>query len=132
MVVAKKIVRHKIYFKNFFKNLNYLIKYLTNNEEKLMQIEKDFINEIKYYGIVYRYLGHAELTECKKRIIPEFNSIWVSWSKEKYNSYIETKLYGKRTRLYCNIKSCYYGIDLEAFQKFCIRNEVDDYYIKRR
>lgn len=118
-------------FQNFFEYLNSLIKYLSDNEEQLMKIEKDFIKKIKYKGIVYRYLGHGDLTECKKRINPEYNNIWVSWSKEKYNSYLETKLYGKKTRLYCNINNNYYGIDLEEFQKFCAKNKLGNYYISR-
>ena len=130
-VGRKKDSKTQNIVQKFFENLNYLIKDLSNNEEKLMKIEKDFINQIKYNGIVYRYLGHPDSIDCKKIIIPEFNNIWVSWSKEKDNSYIETKLYGKKTRLYCDIKTYYYGIDLEAFQNFCNRNKVGNYYISR-
>ena len=120
-------------FQKFFKNLNYLIRFLSNNEFKLMKIEKDFINIIRYNGKVYRFLGHSnlDLRNCKKIIKPKYNNIWVSWSKEKNNSYLESKLYGKKTRLYCDIKDCYYGIDLEEIQKFCNKNQLGNYYISR-
>lgn len=130
-VGCKKDSKTESIFQKFFENLNYLIKYLGDNEERIMKIEKDFINQIKYKGIVYRYLGHSESIGCKKRINPKFNNIWVSWSKEKYNPYLETKLYGKKTRLYCDIKSCYYGIDLEEFKEFCHINQLGNYYISR-
>lgn len=46
------------------------------------------------------------------------NDIFVSWSKNKEISYIESKLYGCMTRLYCNIPPNMVGFDLEGFQEF--------------
>ncbi len=130
-VGCKKDKSEEKIYQEFYDGLSILIDYLSDNEDKLMQIEKEFIKSIKYNGKVYRYLGYADPLKCKKKINPIFNDIWVSWSKEKYNSYLESKLYGKKTRLYCDIKDGYYGIDLENFQKYCEKVLCKECYISR-
>ena len=52
---------------------------------------------------------------ANKRVEPQYNNIYVSWSKQPQNHYIENKLYGTMTLLTCKVDEPYYGIDLEAF-----------------
>lgn len=67
-----------------------------------------------YQGKVYRYLGYKNEPETKKYIIPEYNNIYVSWSKEKQESgYFKEKLKEPITRLEYEIIGDEYGIDLE-------------------
>lgn len=105
-------------YQTFFVALYELINTLSNHKENLIFLEKQFINNIKYNGKIYRYLGHGDLKNTNIRIRPSYNDIFVSWSKEKGNTYLETKLYGKITRLYGVISADNYGIDIEKLQKF--------------
>lgn len=76
----------------------------------------DFANEALYRGTLYRYLGHGQIEgNANNKIEPQYNNIYVSWSKQPKNHYIESKLYGTMTLLTCKIDEPYYGIDLEAF-----------------
>lgn len=75
-----------------------------------------FSDDVLYRGSLYRYLGYGSAEELiDKRIEPQYNNIFVSWSKQPNNHYIENKLYGTKTLLACKISEPYYGIDLEAF-----------------
>lgn len=77
---------------------------------------KSFADEVLYRGSLYRYLGKGSAEEnTDKRIEPQYDNIYVSWSKQHKNYYIESKLYGTMTLLTCKIDEPYYGIDLEAF-----------------
>ncbi|RHU92855.1 hypothetical protein DXC11_07600 [Firmicutes bacterium OM08-11AC] len=77
---------------------------------------KSFSDEVLYRGSLYRYLGKGSVEEnTDKRIEPQYDNIYVSWSKQPKNYYIESKLYGTMTLLTCKIDEPYYGIDLEAF-----------------
>lgn len=68
-----------------------------------------------YQGVLYRYLGHSEPSDSRKCVRPQYNKIYVSWSKNKGNKYLESKLYGVKTLLACNVNYPYFGIDLSAF-----------------
>ncbi len=72
-----------------------------------------------YQGRVYRYLGHGESCndeeELNEVVLPEYNDIYVSWSKNRNSSSVKYKLYGTKVLLICDIKEPYYGIDFEAF-----------------
>lgn len=46
---------------------------------------------------------------------PEYDHLWVSWSKNEKNWYIEEHLYGAMTHLTYHIENPQYGIDLSAF-----------------
>ncbi|MCR5227170.1 MAG: hypothetical protein K6E27_08155 [Eubacterium sp.] len=80
-----------------------------------------------YSGDLYRYLGHASGTnDYYSRVEPEYNNLWVSWSKDdvRDNGYLGSKLYGSRTLLKC--KTGYMGgIDLtgwdEVFETSIVR-----------
>lgn len=77
---------------------------------------KSFSDKVLYRGLLYRYLGYGLVEEnVDKRIEPQYNNIYVSWSKQPKNHYIESKLYGTMTLLTCKVDEPYYGIDLEAF-----------------
>ncbi len=75
-----------------------------------------FADKALYRGLLYRYLGYGFVEKnADKRVEPQYNNIYVSWSKQPKNHYIEGKLYGTMTLLTCKIEEPYYGIDLEAF-----------------
>lgn len=77
---------------------------------------KSFADEALYRGLLYRYLGYGFVEKnAYKRVEPQYNNIYVSWSKQPKNHYIESKLYGTMTLLTCKVDEPYYGIDLEAF-----------------
>lgn len=79
---------------------------------------REYVNGVLYRGKIYRYLGNSGDDNYDGRIEPIFNDIYVSWSKEPTNSYIESKLYGTMTVLSAEINEPYYGIDLEGIEKF--------------
>lgn len=77
---------------------------------------KSFVVEALYRGLLYRYLGYGFVEKnADKRVEPQYNNIYVTWSKQPKNHYIESKLYGTMTLLTYKIDEPYYGIDLEAF-----------------
>lgn len=77
---------------------------------------QDLANESLYRGVVYRYLGHGSVKEnIYSKVEPQYNDIFVSWSKQPQNHYIESKLYGTMTLLTCEVSEPHYGIDLNAF-----------------
>lgn len=99
-------------FQNFFETLMKLLFKMKDSEKNY---ESKFANTLLYQGKVYRYLGYCSSRDIKKKPIqPKYNEIYVSWSKEPKNGYIESKLYGKMTWIEAEIKPPYFGIDLEA------------------
>lgn len=98
-------------FQNFFEALMSMLLLIMNDTVKPLDCEKRFANAVLYRGTVYRYLGND--TPSNRIIKPQYNNIYVSWSKKPENTYLESKLYGVKTRLYCDIKEPYFGIDLE-------------------
>ena len=98
---------------------------------RLSSLEKEFLKNIKYNGKLYRYLGNGNPINKKKIIEPIYNDIYVSWSKEEKNSYIESKLYGKMILLYCDTSNKHFGIDLERFQEFYNKTFKESFYISR-
>lgn len=100
-------------FQTFFKELMKLLLTLKNNPISTQQ-EKSIVNELLYQGEVYRYLGHGDSRKSKENIELQYNDLYVSWSKNPQNNYLESKLYGKKLWIHGNIQNSYYGIDLEA------------------
>ena len=99
-------------FQNFFETLMKLLFKMKDSEKNY---ESKFANTLLYQGKVYRYLGYCSSRDIKKKPIqPKYNEIYVSWSKEPKNGYIESKLYGKMTWIEAEIKPPYFGIDLET------------------
>ena len=117
-------------YQNFFEAFNNLIYYFEENIDKLNYLEKDFLEKVAFRGNVYRLLGsNNHLNNSKIR--PLFNTIFVSWSKNKENFYLESKLYGPITRLYCQIEKPNFGIDIEGFTDFYHHHISDDVMIAR-
>lgn len=108
----KKPVKFKNAFQQFFISLYDLLIVMKNSDNKNLN---NFANRALYQGTVYRYIGYTRHTKINKGIVPEYNDIYVSWSKNSKNSYIESKLNGTITHMTCNIFGDVYGIDLSAF-----------------
>lgn len=110
-------------FQTFFVELYDLL--LSGRNCKILELRK-MANSALYQGVVYRYLGHSadDLCDGKHKIVvsPEYNDIYVSWSKNTEINTVPSKLYGPQTLLTCEIKESFYGIDLEPFG-VCKSNE---------
>lgn len=120
-------------FQEFFITLISLVNCFNENKTKCLRQEIEFLKSIKYKGTIYRVLGYSNCLDKNKNknIIPKYNDIYVSWSKNKDNSYLDSKLYGKKTRLIAVIDKDKFGIDLENFEEF-IENIYDEkFYISR-
>lgn len=87
----------------------------------LLEMEKEKwnpeIRKMLYQGTVYRVLGSGYSKDKYKQIVPQYNSYYVSWSKNKDipTAYMQSKLYGPLTKIEAEITGDYYGIDLTAF-----------------
>ena len=112
----------KTCFQKFFNAFYGLLIVMKNSKEKQFV---DFANKCLYQGIVYRYLGNSGSQHKSKKIKPQYNDIYVSWSKNPTNQYIESKLYGIMTIITCNISGSYYGIDLTAFKNISRGEEAE-------
>ena len=96
-------------FQKFFEALMTLLLNMRQDKDKDVRA---LAESLLYRGTVYRYLGHS--SPSSDTVEPIYDDIYVSWSKTKINTYIESKLYGPITRLTCEIQSPLYGIDLEV------------------
>lgn len=96
-------------FQGFFTELMNLLILMKNSEK---DYEVRVAKAMLYQGTIYRYLGHNH--PSKKVVIPQYNEIYVSWSKKPENDYIESKLYGPVTWMSCEIAESLYGIDLDV------------------
>lgn len=99
-------------FQNFFEAL---YKFLIVCQEIDYYNLQQFAKRALFRGTLYRYLGHGSIKDSNSVVEPEYNDIYVSWSKHLKNSYIQSKLYGTITLLTCKVDEPYYGIDLDAF-----------------
>jgi len=64
-------------------------------------------------------------------VTPEYNDIYVSWSKSERNYYIESKLYGPMTWMKAEIRNPYFGIDIQGFEDWCQEWLGDSSFITR-
>jgi hypothetical protein len=96
-------------FQLFFEELMQLLLVMKNSHKAF---EANVANAMLYRGKVYRYLGNGFPTE--EVVTPIYDNIYVSWSTEPTNYYIESKLYGNITWLACEISAPLYGINLDA------------------
>lgn len=101
-------------FQNFFNSLYELLCNLRKCSNIKM---KSFAKNALYKGTLYRYLGNLKSIEDIK-----YNDIWVSWSKNKYNSYFEEKITNGKIIVTCKTKDKY-GIDLTVFGVSCNNEE---------
>lgn len=105
-------------FQAFFEALYDFLLFCQRCDNSLSQSLKKFADSALYRGTVYRYLGHCSNVNnnAESKIEPEYNNVYVSWSKKPNNRYIQSKLSGIKTLLTCVISEPLYGIDLEAFE----------------
>lgn len=104
----RRVSKH---FHCFFSAFYDFLIYCKNSSNKRLN---DFAQNGLYQGTIYRYLGYAS-SGCTGYVIPEYDNIYVSWSKNYYPSHtILEKLDSYITKLECNISGDYYDIDLEG------------------
>lgn len=98
----------------FYETLyDFLVICSKSNKRKLVNFSKNLL----YKGTVYRYLGYSYHSSTSDKYIDiQYNNIYVSWSKNKNNNDIERQLYGKITRLTCEISDGIFGIDLSNLE----------------
>lgn len=99
-------------FQRFFEALYDFLLFCKNIDNPALN---KIAEESLYKGTLYRYLGHGISKNANQEIIPEYNGIYVSWSKSPDNAYLQSKLYGIKILLTCECDDTYYGIDLEYF-----------------
>lgn len=103
-------------FQVFFETLYDFLLFCQREDKSFLHPLKDLADAALYRGTIYRYLGHCSVdNDMESKVEPEYNGIYVSWSKKSNNHYIQSKLYGTKTLMTCLISEPYYGIDLEAF-----------------
>ena len=113
----KKNKRTEMVFQNFFETFVGLIGYINFFEKKMSDTEKQLANMTVYNGVLYRYLGSS--SPCNKECVEiEYNDIYVSWSKNEQNDYIESKLYGPLLWIKAQTLPFDFAIDLEGVDKF--------------
>lgn len=108
----KKPKAFKLAFQQFFTSFYDFLLVLKNSDDPCL---KEAGSVSLYQGKVYRYIGYIRCTNINRPLLPEYNDIYVSWSKNPRNEYIESKLNGTMTVLECDISGNYFGIDLTAF-----------------
>lgn len=103
-------------FQRFFEALYDFLLFCQKEDNSFLHRLKGLADDALYRGTIYRYLGHCSGDkDTERKVEPEYNSIYVSWSKNQNNHYIQSKLYGTKTLLTCVISEPFYGIDLDAF-----------------
>lgn len=103
-------------FQRFFEALYKYLIFCRDEDHSFCQLLKNLSDKALYQGVLYRYLGHGSSNiDIDTRVEPEYNNVFVSWSKNLTNYYFENKLYGVMTVLTCEVTDSYYGIDLSAF-----------------
>ena len=94
-------------FQAFFVELMQLLLCMKDSG---LHFEESVANAMLYRGLVHRYLGKSYPSD--EVVVPCYDGIYVSWSKQDGNSYLVSKLYGPITKLTCEIAEPMYGIDL--------------------
>lgn len=113
-VGQKKSKRLENTYQRFFSSLMSFLLFIKDNSKKMNSDEVMLSKQCLFKGVVYRYLGSC-FSSNRKTVEPKYNEIYVSWSKNPENSYLESKLYGPITWLKCEISEPYNGIDLKCF-----------------
>ena len=98
-------------FQSFFEELMQLLLFMKDSG---FIFEERVANAMLYRGTVYRYLGKSYPSD--EVVVPYYDGIYVSWSKEAGNSYLLSKLYGPVTEIICEIAEPMYGIDLDILE----------------
>lgn len=116
-VGCKKDKKTENVFQKFFEALYSLIGYIQYFEKIMSTDEIEFAALVTYSGAIYRYLGSSDSAN-KVCVEIEYNNIYVSWSKNEKNSYIESKLYGPCLLVQAETSPFDYAIDLEGIDIF--------------
>ena len=106
-------------FQSFFEELMQLLLFMKDSG---FTFEERVANAMLYRGTVYRYLGKSYPSD--EVVVPYYDGIYVSWSKEAGNSYLLSKLYGPVTEIICEIAEPMYGIDLDILE--CTRGNEQE------
>lgn len=109
----------KMAFQSFFEELVQLLLFMKDSG---MLFEKRVANAMLYRGNVYRYLGKNYPSD--EVIVPCYDGVYVSWSKQDGNSYLLSKLYGPVTKITCEIAEPLYDIDLDILE--CTRGNEQE------
>ena len=109
----------KMAFQAFFEELMQLLLFMKDSG---LPFEEWVANAMLYRGTVYRYLGKNYLSD--EVVVPCYDGVYVSWSKQDGNSYLLSKLYGPVTKLTCEIAEPMYGIDLDILE--CTRGNEQE------
>ena len=109
----------KMAFQAFFEEFMQLLLFMKDSG---LPFEERVANAMLYRGTVYRYLGQNYPTD--EVVIPHYDGIYVSWSKQDGNSYLLSKLYGPVTKITCEIAEPMYGIDLDILE--CTRGNEQE------
>ena len=108
--------KDKRYIKSFQMFFDELMDFTLACKDSDNEDLQELAEMVLFKGTLYRYLGYAsDLIDPSTKIEPRYDNIYVSWSKNKRNSYIEQKLRGIMTLLTCEVKEPYYGLDLTPF-----------------
>lgn len=109
----------KMAFQAFFEEFMQLLLLM---KDSTLPFEKRVANAMLYSGTVYRYLGKNYPSD--EVVVPYYDGIYVSWSKQDGNSYLLSKFYGSVTKLTCEIAEPMYGIDLDILE--CTRGNEQE------
>lgn len=114
-VGVKKDEKLELAYTTFFNAFYAVLTCLLDVNENCRMIAQRML----YDGVLYRYLGHSSgAADCYSRVEPEYNNMWVSWSKDdvRKNPYLNSKLYGTKTLLICKTNHLQ-GIDLAGWDE---------------
>ena len=109
----------KMAFQAFFEEFMQLLLFMKDSG---LPFEERVADAMLYRGTVYRYLGKSYPSD--EVVLPYYDGIYVSWSKEAGNSYLLSKLYGPVTEIICEIAEPMYGIDLDILE--CTRGNEQE------
>ena len=109
----------KMAFQSFFEELVQLLLFMKDSG---MLFEERVANAMLYRGNVYRYLGKNYPSD--EVVVPCYDGVYVSWSKQDGNCYLLSKLYGPVTKITCEIAEPLYGIDLDILE--CTRGNEQE------
>ena len=106
-------------FQAFFEELMQLLLFMKDSG---LPFEERVANAMLYRGTVYRYLGKNYPSD--EVVVPCYDGVYVSWSKQDGNCYLLSKLYGPVTKITCEIAEPLYGIDLDILE--CTRGNEQE------
>jgi len=104
-------------YQHFFVAFYDLLSCFQDGKFQLSALEQEWGKNLIYTGKLYRYLGKSDPFN-KEQVLPQYNKIYVSWSKNQDNLYLRSKLFGPITQLSCNVQFPYFGVDIEGFTAF--------------